>query len=429
MSTEERFDAIVVGAGPAGSIAAYCMAKAGLEVLLIERGTAPGAKNMTGARLYGHSLHKVMPNFWEEAPVERRVNREMVTFMTGKSAISLDVKSEKFSETPSFTVLRSEFDAWLASKAEEAGAMVASGVRVDELLIEDGKVVGVRCDEDEMYANVVIAADGVNSLLAQKAGLRGELLPKHVATGVKEVIELPRQVIEDRFNLNGDSGAAQLFVGECTRGLQGGGFLYTNKHSISLGLVITAEEFAHTEYRISDLMEEFKLHPAIQPLIEGGKVVEYSAHLVPEGGLGMMPPLVGDGLLIVGDAAGLVLNTGYMVRGMDFAIASGEAAAYAVVTAKKVGDYTKQGLALYKTALENSFVLQDLKTYSKAPEFMENHRIFAQYPGLVEEMMVNLFTVNGVPAKPLRKSMLQTIKRHGGLMQLAKDAWKGVRAL
>jgi len=341
----------------------------------------------------------------------------------------MDVKSEKFNESPSFTVLRAEFDAWLAGKAEEAGAMVAAGVRCDELILEDGKIVGVRCDEDEMYANVVIAADGVNSLLAQKAGIRGELLPKHVATGAKEVIELPRKVIEDRFNLTSETGAAQLFVGECTRGLQGGGFLYTNIESISLGLVITAEEFEHTEHRIVDLMEEFKMHPAIQPLIEGGKVVEYSAHLVPEGGLGMMPPLVNDGLLIVGDAAGLVLNTGYMVRGMDFAIASGEAAAYAVITAKKVGDFSKQGLSLYQSELENSFILKDLKTYAKAPEFMENHRIFANYPGLVEEMIVNLFTVNGTPAKPLRKSMLATVKQHGGLVQLVKDAWKGVRAL
>jgi electron transfer flavoprotein-quinone oxidoreductase len=201
MSTEERFDAIIVGAGPAGSTAAYLMAQAGLEVLLIERGSTSGAKNMTGGRLYGHSLHKVIPNFWKEAPVERRVARETVTFMTGESAISLDVKSEKFNEFPSFTILRSQFDAWLAGKAEEAGAMLASGVRVDKLLMEEGKCLGVVSGEDEMLANVVIAADGVNSFLAQKAGLRGELEPKHVATGVKSVIELPKEVIEQRFNL------------------------------------------------------------------------------------------------------------------------------------------------------------------------------------------------------------------------------------
>jgi electron transfer flavoprotein-quinone oxidoreductase len=427
--SEERFDAIVVGAGPAGSVAAYCMAKAGLEVLLIERGDAPGAKNMTGGRLYGHSLHKILPNFWEEAPVERKVTRETVTFMTGETAVSLDVKSEKWNETPSFTVLRSEFDAWLASKAEEAGAMLAAGVKVDELILENGKVVGVRCDEDEMFANVVIAADGVNSLLAQKAGIRGEILAKHVAVGAKEVIELPREVMEDRFNLTEDTGAAQLFVGECTRGLQGGGFIYTNKNTVSLGLVITAEEFAHTEHRMIDLIEEFKMHPAIQPLIEGGKVVEYSGHLVPEGGLSMMPPLVNDGLLIVGDAAGLVLNTGYMVRGMDLAIASGEAAANAVIAAKSKEDYSKQGLASYQADLENSFVLQDLKTYAKAPSFMENKRIFGHYPFLVEEMMVNLFKVDKTPAKPIMKETWSTIKRYGGLMQLAKDAWKGVSAL
>ena len=427
--SEERFDAIVVGAGPAGSAAAYCMAKEGLEVLLIERGTAPGAKNSSGGRLYAHSLNKIIPNFWEEAPVECQVARETVTFLTGETAVSLDVRSQKFAEEPSFTVLRSKFDAWLAEKAEEAGAMLACGVRADELILKDGKVIGVLCDEDEMFADVVIEADGANAWLAQKAGIRGELLPKHVATGVKEVIKLPAKVIKDRFNLTGNSGAAQLFVGECTRGLQGGGFIYTNKESISLGLVVTAEEFSQTEYKIADLMEEFKMHSAIQPLIEGGEVVAYSAHLVPEGGLGMMPPLVSDGLLIVGDAAGLVLNIGYMVRGMDFAIASGEAAAYAVVTAKKLGDYSKQGLAIYQTALEKSFVLRDLKTYAKAPEFMENPRIFAKYPALVEEMMVNLFTVDGTPAKPLLKSMMATIKNQVGVFQLAKDAWKGVRAL
>jgi electron transfer flavoprotein-quinone oxidoreductase len=429
MSTEERFDAIIVGAGPAGSTAAYLMAQAGLEVLLIERGSTSGAKNMTGGRLYGHSLHKVIPNFWKEAPVERRVARETVTFMTGESAISLDVKSEKFNEFPSFTILRSQFDAWLAGKAEEAGAMLASGVRVDKLLMEEGKCLGVVSGEDEMLANVVIAADGVNSFLAQKAGLRGELEPKHVATGVKSVIELPKEVIEQRFNLTEETGAAQLFVGECTKGLQGGGFLYTNKQSISLGLVITAEEFAHTEHRIVDLMEEFRLHPAIQPLIEGGKLVEYSGHLVPEGGLRMMPPLVNDGLLIVGDAAGFVLNTGWMVRGMDFAIASGEFAAKAVIEAKKAEDYTKQGLKGYEEALKESFVLKDLQTYHRAPEFMENPRIFGLYPAMVEEMMLNLFAVKGEPAQPLRKSMLATVKRQGGLISLVRDAWKGVRAL
>lgn len=426
---EERFDAIVVGAGPAGSVAAYCMAKEGLNVLLIERGTTPGSKNMTGGRLYAHSLHKVIPNFWEEAPVERKVTREIVTFLTDQSAISLDVKSERLNESPSFTVLRSEFDAWLADKAEEAGAILATGIRVDKLILKDGKVQGVVCGEDEMLSNVVIAADGVNSLLAQKAGLRGELSPKQVATGAKTVIELPRNVIEERFNLKGEDGAAQLFVGECTHGLRGGGFLYTNLSSISLGLVIVAEEFAHTKYRIADLMEDFKMQPAIQQLIEGGKAVEYSAHLVPEGGLSMMPTLATDGLLIVGDAAGLALNTGYMVRGMDYAIASGEAAAHAVIAATKAEDFSKNGLNLYRKELENSFVLKDLKTFSKAPAFMENQRIFGKYPKMVEDMMIQLFRVSGTPTKPLSKAMLPIVKEHGGLLELTKDAWKGVRAL
>ena len=207
----DDFDAIVVGAGPAGSVAAYCMANSGLNVLLIERGTAAGSKNVTGGRLYAHSLEKVMPGFADEAPLERPVTRETITFLTEQSAISIDIASEKLRKTPSYTVLRAEFDAWLADKAEAAGATLVSGIRVDGPLLEGGKVVGVQCGEDPMSAKVVIAADGVNSLIAQKAGLRPELDQRDVATGVKCIIELPKGAIEERFGIDERSGVARMF--------------------------------------------------------------------------------------------------------------------------------------------------------------------------------------------------------------------------
>src|SRR5690606_12701108 len=211
----------------------------GLEVVIIERGNYAGRKNMTGGRLYGHSLEKIIPNFAAEAPVERKVTKERGSVLTGDSAVTVDFYAGALGDQPhaSYTVLRGVFDQWLAGKAEEAGAVLATGVRVDELLLEDGKVVGVKAGEDVLEADVVILADGVNSLLAQQAGLRKELQPQDVAVGVKEVIELPEKVIEDRFNLNGDEGLSWLFAGACTGGIIGGGFLYTNKSSLSLGLV------------------------------------------------------------------------------------------------------------------------------------------------------------------------------------------------
>ncbi|MQL53433.1 FAD-dependent oxidoreductase [Desulfofundulus thermobenzoicus] len=429
---EDKFTAIVIGAGPAGSTAAYLLAREGLDVLLIEKGDTPGGKNMFGGRMYSHALNRIIPNFWEEAPVQRPVVREVITFLTEDRSLSFVCQDESWNRSPyhSFTLLRAEFDAWLASKAEEAGAELACGIRVDDLVMEKGRVVGVRAGEDELLADVVIAADGVNSLMAQKAGLRKELEPHQVATGVKEVIELPAEVISQRFQVADNGGTAQLFVGSCTCGMQGGGFLYTNKNSISLGLVVSASELQQNPYRPVDLMEDFKAHPHIAPLIEGGEVVEYSAHLVPEAGLEMVPGLYGDGIVVVGDAAGFVLNLGYQVRGMDLAIASGEAAARAVKEARAKNDFSRQSLAVYQEYLKRDFVFKDLEAYRKAPAFLKNKRLYTIYPQLATGLFSRVFSVNGTMPVHLLHIVLHQLKQNQvGWLQLAGDAWKGGRSL
>ena len=405
------------------------MAAAGLNVVLIERGPFPGSKNATGGRLYAHSLEKIIPGFAKEAPIQRQVTREILTFLTQQSAISMDLASDKLLEFPSYTVLRPEFDAWLAGKAETAGAMIVPGIRVDEPVLRDGKVVGVRCGEDTMEANVVIAADGVNSLMAQRAGLTHDLVPGEVATGVKCVIELSKQAIEERFNLNEHSGVARLFVGECTKGLPGGGFLYTNLDTVSLGLVVNSGQLAASPHSLVELLEDFRQHPQLKELLAGGKVLEYSAHLVPEGGVKMVGTPVADGLLVAGDAAGLVLNTGYSVRGMDFAIASGEAAANAVIKASKTGDFGSAGLSSYVGELKRSFVMKDLETFRTAPEFLGNRRIYDEYPRLIEEMMLGVFGVDGCPRVPMRKIVTRAVRSHGGPGRIATDLLRGVRSL
>jgi len=145
--SEEKFDAIVVGAGVAGCVAAYVLAKEGLDVLVIERGNYAGSKNMTGGRLYAHSLERVMPGFAEEAPVERLVTREKISFITDDDSVTLDYHTgEAFSaEAASYTVLRGKFDQWLQEKAESEGAQFIPGIRVDRLLQDEtGRVTGVQ---------------------------------------------------------------------------------------------------------------------------------------------------------------------------------------------------------------------------------------------------------------------------------------------
>jgi electron transfer flavoprotein-quinone oxidoreductase len=428
---DEIFDVIIVGGGIAGTVAAYLLAREGMEVILIERGNYPGSKNMTGGRIYSHSLEKIMPNFTKEAPWERKITREKVYMMTDESSLGLDFYSERLGlqGSDSYSVLRGEFDQWLGEKAEESGAQIVAGICVDNLIVRDGQVCGVIAGEDEIEARVVILADGINSLLAQKIGMRGEFKPHQVAVGVKELIELPRNVIEDRFQCTGDEGTACMFAGSPSDGKMGGGFLYTNKESISIGVVCTLSELVKGQKSLPQMIEDFKNHPLIAPLIKGGKLAEYSGHLVPEGGYDMMPEIVGNGVLVVGDGAGFCINLGYAVRGMDFAVASAECAAKAVIAAGKTGDYSKASLQIYMKYLEESFVIPDLKLYRKFPHFLEsNPRIFTDYPRMAVDIMTDMFVMDGKPSRPLEK-IIMTHAKKVGLLNLARDGWKGVKSL
>lgn len=431
--SEDKFDVIVVGAGVAGSTAAYQLAKAGLEVVLIERGPYPGSKNLSGGVLYGRILESLFPNYWEEAPVERTINNQVLTFLTEDAHFNIDFKTQKFNQAPynAFTVLRARFDRWLAGKAEEAGAILVPGIKVERVLKDSqGQVIGVQAGEDEMFADVVIAADGAHSFLTQEAGLRGRLPTDQVAIGVKELIGLPRETIEERFHLTGNEGAAYAVVGYATRGVAGGGFLYTNIDSLSIGLVMRVDDLVKNKVRSGDMMEQFLHHPMIAPLVKGGKLLEYGAHLVPEGGLELMPRLFTGGMLVVGDAAGLGINSGFVVRGMDLAIGSAIAAAQAVLEAKERADFSAASLGDYPRILEKTYVMADMRTYAHAPHFFKNQRLYKEYPAMLAALMTNIFEEEAEPKEHLLPMLRKTAKASGvSVFDLARDLMEGVRAL
>lgn len=428
------FDAIVVGAGLAGSVAAYELAKAGKEVLMVERGNFAGAKNMTGGRLYAHSLKKVFPDFEKEAPLERKICHERISLMTGDSNFTVDFSSDAMEDESqaSYSVLRGPFDQWLASKAEDAGAEAIYGIPVESLIRdESGKVCGIKAGEDEITAEVVILCDGVNSLLAQEAVVYSKPPASQIAVGVKEVFELDEQTIDDRLLCNPGEGAAWLFAGDATHGVFGGGFMYTNRTSISLGVVAGIEACASSANAtpVYQMLEDLKNHPAVAPLIKGAKVVEHSGHMVPEGGINIMPPLIGDGVMLAGDSAMMCINLGYMVRGMDYAIAAGQMAGQQAVKALDAGDTSKAGLQGYVDALEQSFVLKDLRQYKDEPAFMENFdRMFNGYPVMVRDIMNSMFIVDGSPVTPMKQNVMPIVKRMG-IMNILKDVRGAMKAL
>ena len=428
----QKFDAIVVGAGPSGNAAAYTMAKAGLKVLQIERGEYPGSKNVQGAILYSDALERIIPDFREDAPLERHIIEQRLWVLDDDSFVGSHYRSDSFNKPPynRYTIIRAQFDKWFSQKVQQAGALLICETTVSDLLMDGDRVVGIQTDRlgGSVYADVVILADGVNSMLARKAGFRPELRPSDVALAVKEIHFLPQEVVESRFNISGDAGVVIEMVGKITKGMMGTGFLYTNKESLTIGVGCMLSDFKKQKCSPNQLLEDMKAHPSIKPLLEGGEMKEYAAHLIPEGGYNAIPKIYGDGWLVVGDAA-MFVNAVHR-EGSNLAMTSGRMAAETVLelaAAKKT--FTAKHLAVYREKLDASFVMKDLKKYRKMPEiFHRNPHFLTTYPELLNKAAQTMLTVDGVDKKTKEKQIRNSFKQKRSLFGLMGDAYKMWRA-
>ena len=355
---------MVVGAGPAGSAAALHMAKNGMIVALIERGDYPGSKNMFGGVIYAEPTAEIIPEFWQEAPLERIVTRDTLWLLDKDSAVEMGFTGLRFGKAPynKITALRPRFDRWLAQKAVDAGAILQTQSLVRDLLYEKktlgrGPVRGVILDDGTLIeSDLVILAEGVLSKLTQKAGLGKKIQAQHVSLWVREVISLPSEKIEDRFLLEKDEGAVLAMLGYPTGQAIGLAGIFTNKDSLSLTLGMSVEKITQNRVSVPDLLARLKEHPYMRRLLQGGKSEEYAAHLIPQGGAATMPQLYADGVMVVGDAAIMVSGR----RGTDLAMLSGKAAAETALQAKVKQDFSADTLKNYHRKLENSFYMKNI---------------------------------------------------------------------
>lgn len=428
----EKFDVIVIGAGPSGNSAALRLAQAGLSVLQIERGESSGSKNVQGAILYSDALEKIIPDFREDAPLERHIIEQRMWVLDDDSYIGSHYRSDAFNKPPynRYTMIRSQFDKWFSDRVKQAGALVICETTVNNLLLDGQRVIGVNTDRQggEIYADAVILADGVNSLLAKKAGFHPELKPKDVALAVKEIHFMPPELIEQRFNVKGKEGVVIEMVGKITKGMMGTGFLYTNKESVTIGVGCMLSDFKEQKITPYALLEQMKNHPAIKPMIEGGEMKEYTAHLIPEGGYNAMPDLYGEGWMIVGDA-GMFVNAVHR-EGSNLAMTTGMHAADTLIALKESGKaFTKANLKLYQEKLNESFVMKDLKKYKNMPEiFHKNPQFFNDYPEMLSKAARTMLTVDGVDKKAKEKEIRSSFRQRRTIFGLVGDAFKLWRA-
>lgn len=422
---EEKFDCIVVGAGPAGVSAAIAAARGGLSTVILERGEYPGAKNVQGGILYTKMLSDILPDFWKEpqAPVERPITEQKVMVLSADSAISVGFKSHQWLKEPHncYSIIRVHFDRWYAKKAEEAGAQLYTGVLVSELIKKNGKICGVKTSEgDELLSDVVIACDGVNSLLAQRAGLIDEWKPEEVALAVKETLALPKEKIEERFCLEKEEGATIEMFGKVTEGMLGYGFLYTNKETLSLGVGCKVSHFMKSGIPPYELLDRLKNHPMVRPLVQGAQSLEYSGHLIPEGGYNSMPPLFTDGFLVAGDAAQMV-NPSHR-EGSNLAMTAGKMAGETVIEAKKNGDFSSKALSTYQKKLRQTYLIADLYDHKDLEEKVESRpELLTDVPDLVCQAAYEYFTVDGRSKREVQSAILKKIFRSKAVRKLIKS--------
>ena len=421
------FDVIVVGAGLSGSAAAAIAARGGLKVAVIERGQNPGSKNYFGGALYTHSLLEIYPDLWDrKPPLERPVTETGFWFLSKDGLVKATVQGGKVNSQPidAYVALRAKFDAWWAEQAQKEGAFIIPKTLVVDFIRENGKVVGVVTDraQGEIYAPVVIITEGVNNLLTQKLGLaKHDIKGDSAALAVKQLISIPSPTINSRFGLtDNDHGVALSVMGDVSMGLPGLGFLYTGVDCVSIGVGVTLEALREAHIKPYELLQRYMNHPMIAPLIAGGRLMEYGAHIIPEGGWKDMPQLYADGVMVAGDAASMVNALHW--EGTNMAIVAGKSAAETAIEAHQKKDFSAQSLSSYRARLDKRFIMKDLHQYRNLSHFLKTHPDFmAIYPTFLNDALGMFFTGFGKPKGQLYKDILKSLTNRRPLLKAVGD--------
>ena len=436
--TETDFDVVVVGAGRAGTAAAYRLAIEGFDVALVERAKQPGMKNVTGGVLYGDVLADLVPEFPGEAPLERHVVEHNIKLLHGDSEVSVGYRDLELREEPNYTLLLGKFDRWFVDRAVEEGVVFLPETTVKDVSQQsDRAVVYTDRPDGDIACRAVIGADGVNTTVGRATGIQRTMRNEDMALSVKKVIDVGRETINERFTLDSDEGAAYIYTGYPEDAPTIGYFIYTFEEYISVGAVggletlrwLGEQGYGGTGTPLYGLLEEFMELDTVRPYVQGDALEEYQGILVPEHSYDTLPDRYDRRVALVGDAAGLVLNKGYTFRGLDYGIKSGLEAAEAAIERTRDGNWDAFGRR-YDERLENSYVLEDMKQHRYLPEFLKNERMYGAYPGIAAETLRGMYSAGSDAEGLTWKQALRAFQRSdAGVTDLLKDGFRGFRSL